>query len=773
MRRLPFALLIVLLVTLAACAPRHQDYDPLADLFNEGRPDAAPQDFDALRAAIHQLANEAVQFSKEDQEEEAQDKIDRAKVLILTFEGSEEQREQLAAEYDLLLALLDEMIDPDSRAGTDVFQLVLPPEPTAEEMAQVEAARSIPNMQRYLRSLPKSARRRVAQQLAYFTRTKSGRQWFQRSLNRSAAYRAHISEVLARYELPAELMGVALIESGFSERAISHAGAAGMWQFMPATARYYGMTLDGWIDQRYDWTTATDAAARYLRDSMKTFNGDIELSVASYNTGAGNVNKAIRRARSQDYWKLRLHSETMAYVPKWIAAMIVYYNPKKYGFHVPPDAPQQVDTIRIRGAIELGSIAGAIGEHPKQIFALNRALIRKATPPDRPWDVRLPKGSREQLLANLDSLMQKESVVWVAHRLRANESLGTLSKMYGVSVERLMNVNTWLNESLPKAGEVIMVPVQTDDEKVLAKVAERERAATAAAKRAAPPAKQGTVKTYKPKARSLAYKVRRRDTLWSISQRYGVSVKDLRAWNKGKIGPRDRITIGQTLTVRVPPNAPQSPPRRYTVRRGDTLGEIARRHKVTTKQLATLNDLSTRSTIYPGTVLQIPGSGSAQPSTYKVRSGDTLSGIAGKFGLGTGLLAKHNGMKSNATLYAGKVLKIPGGGSPAAAPRIHVVKKGDTFSSIASRQGVNYRSLAAYNGMKTSSTLHPGMKLKIPPKSWKPTAKKKSVRYKVRPGDSLTKVARRFGCSVADLERWNNIKRTSSLRVGHVLVIYK
>jgi peptidoglycan lytic transglycosylase D len=770
------AILLTVVFTLGGCASR-QPYDPLADIFGEAASPAAPEDFDALRAKIHGLANEAVERNKQGDEAGAQERIDAAKVLILTFEGSANQRDKLAAEYDLLLALLDEMIDPDSRAPADLFEVTIPPEPTAEDLAQVEAARSIPSMQRYLSGLPRAARRRVAQQLAYFTRTTSGRKWFQRSLNRSAAYRAEISEVLARYELPAELLGVALIESGFSERAVSHAGASGMWQFMPATGRGYGLQLDGWVDERLDWKAATDAAARYLKGSMELYDGNIELAVASYNTGPGNVNKAVRRAGSHSYWKLHLHRETMAYVPKWIASMIVYYNPKQYGFVVPSDDPQRYDTIRIRGSIELGAIAGAISEHPKQVFALNQALLRKATPPDRPWDVRLPLGSREQLLANLDSLMQDQSVVWVAHRLRRGESLGTLAKLYQVSVERLVSVNKWVSDSLPEAGEVIMVPVAADNEAALARVAKREREAVAAAAAAAKAqAKVGNVKTYRAKTKAVRYKVRRRDTLWSISQRFGVSVDDLRAKNKSKVGRRDRILVGDTLTVsggRGSSVAAQ-PDRTHTVRRGDSLGKIAAKHRVSTKALASYNGIKTSTTIYPGTVLKIPTGGRAPERKHTVRRGDSLSKIAAKYHVSTAKLASRNGIKTSTTIYPGMVLKVPGGSGRAAAPvRYHTVARGDTLSGIAKKFGVRYQALAAYNGLTTKTVLRPGQRLKVPPSSYSRAAKPKTIKYKVRPGDTLTKIAGRFGCTIGDLEKWNKIKRTRSLRVGQVLAIRK
>lgn len=774
------AVFLFSLVLLSACVTSRPADPSLDELLT---PPAAPAgdqwtgDFESLREHIRDLARQAVEQSKRGKSDEAQNKIDEARRLILTFQGAERQREQLGEEYELLLTLLDELIEPEKRPASEAISLILTtPEANAQDLADVEAARSIPNIQRYVKGLDKSAQQRIARQLAVFTRTDRGRELFQRYLDRSAAYRETISRVLANRQLPAELFCVALIESGFSEIAISRTAAAGMWQFMPATGRGYGLTQDRWIDERLDWIKATDAAAQYFRDSLQTFDGDIELAVASYNTGPGNVKKAIRKAGGRDnFWRLKLHPETMDYVPKWIAAMIIYYNPKRYGFVVPPDDTPRFDTITIRGSLPLTSIAGAIGEHPVGINNMNRALIRKATPPDRAWEVRLPVGSRDRLVANMDRLLQSSSVVWLAHRLKRGETVAQVAARYNVDVKQLLAVNESLQDHLPEEGEVIMVPVAADNTQALADFQahqhEQEVLATLETEPAAPAPPPAAMRRTTPK--KITHTVRSRDNLWSIAQDYDVSVDDLKRWNKGQIGPGNRIRPGQKLNLSLGEAPGKAAPVRYTVLRGDTLGEIARRFGVSIAELTAANDLKAGAKIYPGAVLTIPAKGRAaapKSQTHKVARGENLTRIAADYGVNAGDLMQANGITDPAMLQVGQLLTIPApDGKPATATpaATYVVKAGDTWAKLAGRFGVTTKELAAANKLSTKSTLQIGQKLKIPVGK----SRDKWIQYKVRPGDSLTGIAGRFGCAVGDLEQWNKIRRDTPLRVGQVLKV--
>jgi membrane-bound lytic murein transglycosylase D len=815
----PRRLLAVFLLTIAlacGCAAQSKERRLLQDNLPTspaGRPQvaASDQDFLALKEKIRTLTQEAVELTKKGQQKKGEDKIEQARMAILTFQGTDRQREELAEEYDLLLTLLDEIIEPEKRTPNDAVTLMLPPEPTEQEMASVDAAKSIRSLRRYLDHLPPDARRRIARQLAVFTRTDRGRLLFQRYLDRSALYRERIARTLAANKLPAELFYVALIESGFSEVAISRTGAAGLWQFMPATARDYGMQVDRWVDQRLDWIRATDGAAHYFRDSLDAFSGNIELAVASYNTGVGNVRKAMRRGGADNFWDLRLHPETMDYVPKWIAAMILCANASRFGFTVPADAPQKFDAVTVRGSLQLEVVASATGQPPETIAALNRALIRGATPPDRPWALRLPPGSREKLVANLDNLMQSSAVVWVAHRMQKGESLPDVALRFNVTIERLVAANQSLNDHLPDEGEVIMVPAPANNPAALAEIQQQEEEqrllaslqnqspatparATAAGPEATPeatpearPAAAAAAPPANPAPRRVVHRVRPNDNLWMIADRYDVDLDDVREWNKDKIGANDEIRPGQRLTIWVGGEAPPPEAAKYTVRRGDTLGKIATHAGLDLKTLAAFNSLTADSTIYPGMQLKIPAKGQkpaapATPATYTVSRGDTMAKIAARFGITAEALEAENQLDDPDDLRVGQTLSIPQDANaaatpePAPAPRtVHVVKRGETLAKIAHAYGVTAKDLAAANDLAAGDRVHAGQKLEIPDSSTAPPkktkAKEKWIKYKVRAGDSLRAIADKYGCEIDDLEEWNNIRRSRPIQPGQMLKI--
>jgi len=767
-------LCMLLACALAACAPREVRHDPLDELLDQQPPltpqPASPADFNAQLDQLRRLAQEIAELEAIGREDEALAKVERAQLLLLSFRGSPEQQAQLAEEYELLRMLLPENITP-----AEAIQLILETtEVSAQDLAAVEAARSIPNIQRYVKSLSPDARRRIARQLAAFTRSAKGRALFQRYLNRSAKYRAYIHQKLAEYGLPAELFCVALIESGFSENALSRAGAAGLWQFMPVTARSFGMRVDSWVDQRLDWITATDAACRYFRQSLAAFDGDMELAVASYNTGAGNVKKAIRRAGRTDFWRLRLHPETMDYVPKWIAAMIIYYDPVKYGFTIPPDAPPVYDELQITGSVELSRLAAAIGRPPKDLYDLNHALIRKAVPPDRPYVLRLPAGARERMLAGLENVLNTSSVVWTSHRLRPGETLADVADLYGVTIEQLADANQHLREHLPQSGEMIRVPVDPNNEKALREIRrhEEEQRLEASLESALRP--EVTIKSpVRPSGpQTYTHLVRRRETLTSIAQRYDVDVSDLRQWNKGKIGADDMIKVGQKLTVRVAPGETATEPQTYIVQAGDTLGGIAKRHGMKTKDLAARNHIAVDSTLRPGQILLVdaaPGEAPAAPQTYIVQTGDTLSGIAKKHGLTVKDLAARNHIAVDSTLRPGQQLILDGA---AVKKTTYTVRRGDTLSGIANKHGLTAKDLAKANGISVGATLRPGQVLKVPARSGsKP--RETWLQYEIKSGDTLTSIARQHGCTVEDLETWNDLKRDETLSVGRKLKILR
>lgn len=241
----------------------------------------------------------------------------------------------------------------------------------------------------------------VEQEISFFTTT--GRDTFQRWLIRSAKYLPLIKKILREQELPDDLACLPLIESGFNVYAISSKNAVGPWQFMIKTAESYGLTSNGWIDERRDPIKSTRAAAAHLKDLYETFRS-WPLALASYNAGAARVQKAIRSAGSSDFWDLResnhIGDETRNYVPRYLAAMIISRDPAAYGFDVPDTAPFAYQEILLPGSTTLQSVADVIGSSLHELRELNPELTRPVTPPDSEgYFLRIPPGTRKRFVA--------------------------------------------------------------------------------------------------------------------------------------------------------------------------------------------------------------------------------------------------------------------------------------------------------------------------------------------------------------------------------------
>lgn len=231
-----------------------------------------------------------------------------------------------------------------------------------------------------------------------------GRTMFQQWLNLSTTYMPLVKTILREHNLPEDLAYVAMIESGFRPDAVSRKNAAGLWQIMPATGRKYGLRIDQWVDERKDPVKSTYAAAGYLKDLHLRF-GSWPLVLASYNAGAGNVRRAVRKTRSTDFWDLnaspRFWRETRNYVPKYMAAVIIAKNPGAYGFTVPNTPAFQYDEVVVRKSTDLRLIARQARCTYKEILALNPEIQQAITPPfSDSYTIRVPSGRKHIFLAN-------------------------------------------------------------------------------------------------------------------------------------------------------------------------------------------------------------------------------------------------------------------------------------------------------------------------------------------------------------------------------------
>lgn len=364
------------------------------------------------------------------------------------------------------------------------------------------------------------------------------RDWFGEALARGGRYLPRIREVFASEGIPQDLAYVALVESAFKTQALSRAKAKGVWQFIPATGRRYGLSQDWWIDERSDPDKSTRAAAQYLK-TLHTMFGDWNLALAAYNAGEGKVRRGINRTGTEDYWELRgtraLARETKNYVPMIHAAIVVAKAPDKYGFEITPESPVAFDTVTLDRAVDLRVVAECAGSGVDVVRALNPELRRLATPANRSFALKVPEGASDTVRGCLADLPPEKRVTFRTHVVARGETLSGLARRYGTRSQEIASANGLNSSRRLKRGTELIIPV--------------------AGRPAAPARRQATSRTAdvgRAAAKGdglvrISYRVRSGDTLSGIASRYHTTVGQLRSWNKGIRG--SRIAAGNRLTV--------------------------------------------------------------------------------------------------------------------------------------------------------------------------------------------------------------------------------
>ena len=355
-------------------------------------------------------------------------------------------------------------------------------------------------------------------------------------LERSGRYGPMIRAELRSRGMPEDLIYLAMIESGFSNQAYSRAHAVGIWQFIAETGRRYGLEINAHVDERRDPVKATQAALDYLQKLYRQF-GSWYLAAAAYNSGENRVERILRQhaggRRGDDalYWRIAryLPRETRDYVPLMLAAGHIGKNPERYGFHnLRYQQPLRYDMVQVQGAVALQTVARAAGVEESEIRRLNPHYLRGATPPNRTSVVRLPEGRRSTFAANFPRMREEVRLAGTTHTVRRGETLSHIAARYGTSVAALRSANGGINPHRIRVGQRIHVPG--------ASVGASYASATTSA-----PASRAAV-------RWRTHRVRRGESLWSISRRYGVSVRQLQTWNN--LGRSSRIYPGQHLRIR-------------------------------------------------------------------------------------------------------------------------------------------------------------------------------------------------------------------------------
>lgn len=428
-------------------------------------------------------------------------------------------------------------------------------------------------------------------------------------------YMPIFEETFNRYDLPEELKAMAVIESAMNPLAVSRAGAKGMWQFMYSTAKMYGLQIDSFVDERLDPVKSADAAARYLQDAYAIF-GDWNLAIASYNCGAGNVNKAIRRSGGKrafwDIWPY-LPRETRGYVPAFVGALYAMTYHKEHG--IKPEAvqmPVHVDTFKINKQLHLKQVAELTGAPLEELKNLNPQYRHEIIPGNsKEYILRLP-------YTYTNSFIEYEDSVYT-HKYDEFFNPATIKKIQDGG-----------------DGERIVYRVKEGD--YLGRIASRHRCTVAQIKR------------------------------WNGLKSNNIRVGQRLVIYKGGGGPSNSAVSTSSGSSTSTGSRSASPTGIYTVKSGDTLSGIATRHGVTVAQLKQWNNL-TSNNIKIGQKLKVnsssssssapSSSGSGDYTTYTVKSGDSFYSIAKNYpGVSAQDIMNFNGLSSS-KIKPGMKIKIP------------------------------------------------------------------------------------------------------------------
>ncbi len=529
---------------------------------------------------------------------------------------------------------------------------------------------------------------------------KNRKKSFERLMAISEYYFPVFEEALAKENVPLEIKYLSIVESALNPKAVSRMGATGLWQFMYATGKEYNLNVDSFVDERSDPIKSSKAATQYMTKMYRIF-GDWELVLASYNSGAGNVAKAIRRSGGQqNYWNIRkyLPKETQGYVPAFLATMYIYEYHKEHGI-VPNRAMVkhfETDTVMIKKEMSFKQIADLMDVPVSQIQLLNPAYKMNVVPfyPNKPHFLRLPKEKIGVFTSNED-------------------------KIYAyVDRERTK----------------IEMPYYVTESRVAS-------------------TKDTSSNSSKFSSKTKYHTVRRGESLGLISNKYGVAVTDLKRWNNlrsNTINSGAKLKIISTVKESVPtpkvvPTAVDRPEETaiasaetnndsnsddketsiYTVQKGDNLSSIARKFNISVAELKELNNMDDAVVKLDSQLKVIKSEEVAVVKneidiknfiTYNVVKGDNLGSIAKKYNVSIASLQEWNEMKDNNVQVGKKILILSDNNkkiSTSERVALYLVQKGDSLTKIAQKYpGITVADIKKWNGIQ-GNELKPGMKLKI------------------------------------------------------------
>jgi membrane-bound lytic murein transglycosylase D len=515
---------------------------------------------------------------------EAKAEFDRAVDLMLTSGIDIKSNAELQDEFDRVVDGVNALEMEALKQGNG---FVPKEEPTPAEVASEVTFEVDPNIVAKAQAelattksdLPLVVNDYVAVFINFFANTQRGHNTLLHSFQRAGRYKAMIQRVMAEEGVPQDLIYLAVAESGFNPRAIgpktrSGGRAGGMWQFMPNGN--YGLTRNAYVDERFDPEKSTRASARYMK-FIYNQTGDWYLTMAGYNWGTSRVQHAVEKTGYADFWELykrhELPAETANYVPEILAAIIIANHPTQYGFDdMTLDPPVLTDTVTINYQADLRLVSDLVGAPVTELQALNPSLLRMVTPPDTSFDLHLPAGTAMLFEKRIAAIPEGKRTGWRYHRVASGETLASVAHSYHVTEAALAAANQ-LGESDNIAGvEALVVPA----------------APSAAPSMSSSPSSSSSSSTA---SHARLYTVHRGDTLVTIADRFGVSLNQLRQWNKIR---GTKVASGRRLRVSDSASEPRAAAVSGRHRRGRSSADADTREAAPTKDVSTKSTASGR-----------------------------------------------------------------------------------------------------------------------------------------------------------------------------------
>lgn len=621
---------------------------------------------------------------------------------------------------------------------------------------------------------------------------KNRKKSFERLIGISQYYFPMFEESLAAQNIPLEIKYLSVVESALNPRAVSKVGATGLWQFMYQTGKQYGLKVDTYVDERSDPLKASKAATQYMKNMYSIF-GDWDLVLASYNTGPGNVAKAIRRSGGkQNYWNIRpyLHKETQGYLPAFLATMYIFEYYKEHGIKPSRAVANHfaTDTVMIKNAMTFKQISDLLDVPVAELQFLNPSYKREVVPfitgenhyltlpinkvaaftsnEDKIYAfVQYESGQREkpyERLANNSRFSGNDGTVSRVkyHKVRRGDSLGEISNRYGVTMSELKKWNHLRSNKAPMGRRLkIYTQEAVASNQKLTKPDTIFGKETALASKATKTFKEEKVVSYKDVVRY--HKVRRGDNLGEISDKYGVSVAQMKKWNKLR---SNNVMVGANL--KIVKNERVVTTVRKEIKSDKNVVEVA----------VALNEANEKPSDF-----------------YEVQRGDNLFSIAKKFNVSLEDLKKWNNLNDLNVEQGSKLALVNNGAEPAKETSLktevkiteHTVDRGETLGSIARKYDVSMSDIKDWNKIEDNNVqlgakLIVGKRYVVSSENKGMPTKKETIAannrdqvklYHVKKGDSLFSIAKKYpGVSISDLKKWNGIK-SESLKAGMKLKI--